>query len=62
MRYEIDDSFQSVVRLEFSESFVEMTVFDSGGNEANASMSVDEFKEFRRAVGYVWTDVEQGQA
>ena len=57
MRYEVDDDFGSTSVLEWGGGFVEVTIKAPQGTY-NASFDREQFKEFRRAIGYVWSEIE----
>lgn len=54
MRYEIDDKFGETLRIEKSGSDVTVSI----GEQADIYFTLEQFKDFRRAVGYVWSEFE----
>lgn len=58
MRYVIEDENGDSVSLEAGLRGTVLALGVEGAVTAEFEFTLDEFKEFRRAVGYVWQEVE----
>ena len=56
MRYEVFDSAGGSVSLEVNGEMVELKADDS--QAVLLTFTKDQFKQLRRAVGYLWTELE----
>jgi hypothetical protein len=58
MKYTVDamDNDSDYIELEFDPDFHTVNLTSASGT---ITCSVDEFRELRKAVGYVWQEVEQ---
>lgn len=52
MKYIITDSYGDDIEIVRDESLVTVEV-----NGRNVTLDLEQFKDFRRAVGYVWTEI-----
>ena len=59
MRYEVFDSAGGSVSLEVNGEMVELKADDS--QAVLLTFTKDQFKQLRRAIGYVWVEVTGGE-
>lgn len=65
MKYTIDGQYGDEVEVNRSGDNVYVTVIPTGTEPDVAgcvALTVEQFKEFRRAIGYVWTEIEAREA
>lgn len=60
MKYTVDamENDSDYIELEFDPDFKTVNLTSASGT---ITYSVDEFRELRKAVGYVWQEVEQDE-
>lgn len=57
MKYSVSDNDGDTITLEMQDDDV-LIEMEEGGTSRRLLMTKDQFKQLRRAIGYVWTELE----